>query len=650
MTSSKKKRGKQRKAAKLAAANHDGDATPSRCNNTNFVDCVRKGDGDITRILSDRKLHDKNKKSIIVLSKNVRSGKVLLDLSDVMNHVLPVVLVLLQRCEDEKFDEVMAHVSKDCDVGGDLDTPSTWIKILLTAISRDPSCHLQVVQNIGPLVRCMCGDTKRVFFKSNKHWKEAILSFVELIDVMIMGRNESGSGTESIVDTLLQNEGLLRTIVQWEFWEEEYRPDITKELNEEDCTNIVNWGREITNQLVEGATDTSTQKDKIRLEIIVTTPIVCKDYDPSCMVSYIAGLIRHLKDDKCRADNNLYELFSSIDCVDKGVITEIIEFGINCANNYEMSSYAASLLRVTVVKETIIQKEYQPNDTRLAFAIRAGLIEMCLDFVERFLEENISQQLHKNLDFILGTVLSVSLHKKSAKAIRSKRSTIEDRLVRLEQKSNIANNTKCRELLDMVRSVLYLNGAYCCRCNKSLGRKEIKRCNGCNLMTYCSKACQKKDWLNGHNLTCCNKHYTVEQAGVFQGRCCPIIEPENERAAAKLEALEVNMTMIQLKLFLDNAETIRDQASYLNISLRDCVVIFDLRNWPFGIKTKRYTEEFFNLKERKAFEDSRSKENIICIYISDFFNGELDEDGYIPFLEMQRFFPHEWLLKRERKS
>ena len=79
---------------------------------------------------------------------------------------------------------------------------------------------------------------------------------------------------------------------------------------------------------------------------------------------------------------------------------------------------------------------------------------------------------------------------------------------------------KCMELLDMVRSVLDLNGLYCCRCNKSLGKKDMKRCNGCNCMTYCSKACQKEDWLNGHNITC-NKPYIDEQSGQFQGRMWP---------------------------------------------------------------------------------------------------------------------------------
>ena len=333
------------------------------------------------------------------------------------------------------------------------------------------------------------------------------------------------------------------------------------------------------------------------------------------------------------------------DCIDKEVITEILDFGINFTNDYESSSFAVSLLGFIVIKETNIQKEYQPNDSRVAFAIRAGLIEMCLSFIERFLVEDISQQLDKYLSAILGCVHDISLHQKSAKAIRSKRSTIEEKLVRLEQQPSITNNVKCKELIDMVRSILNLNGAYCCRCNKTLGRKDIKRCNGCNRMTYCSKACQREDWLNGHNLTCCNKHYTDEQAGVFQGRHWPLREPESERAAAKLEALEQNVSMVQLKLFLANAGIILNQASHLGIPLYDCIVQFDLNYCPPTVVTMNYTEYFVSSKSVKSFEESRSKENITCVYISNIYNGELDGLESIPKLSMQKLFPCEYLLK-----
>lgn len=148
---------------------------------------------------------------------------------------------------------------------------------------------------------------------------------------------------------------------------------------------------------------------------------------------------------------------------------------------------------------------------------------------------------------LLKGIHSISLHQKTSKAIRSKSGGIKEDLVRLQQNTRLASNPECNELLGIVVSILYLNGRLCCRCNKSLSKTEVKQCNGCHGMAYCSRACQKEDWLNGgHKLACC-KSFTYELAGQFQGRCVPLTEPENERAATKMKELETNLNMIQLE-------------------------------------------------------------------------------------------------------
>ena len=85
--------------------------------------------------------------------------------------VLPSIFGFLKRCE-ESFAVVIGSVR------GDLNTPVYWIKLLSNAIEHEPSCRLTVAQNIGPLVKCMCEDSTRLFFKSNKHWKDSIVDFV----------------------------------------------------------------------------------------------------------------------------------------------------------------------------------------------------------------------------------------------------------------------------------------------------------------------------------------------------------------------------------------------------------------------------------------------------------------------------------------
>ena len=271
---------------------------------------------------------------------------------------------------------------------------------------------------------------------------------------------------------------------------------------------------------------------------------------------------------------------------------------------------------------------------------------MCLIFIERYGAHKSFGDETSLFQCIGGTlegVYKISLHQKTAKAIGHKKKNIEKELACLEKNAGISNNTKCRELLDMVRSILNLNGAYCCRCNKPLGRRDVKQCNGCGRMTYCSRACQKEDWLNGHNVTC-NKQFAVESAGQFQGRFWPKTMPESERDAAKMEALEANITMIQLKLFLDNAETILKQARDLGIPLWDCFVHFDLRGCPPIVKTVSYAEIYSTPGAKRAFEGSRSKENITCMYNSNFYNREVGEHGNNPYLKMLKFFPLEWLF------
>ena len=103
------------------------------------------------------------------------------------------------------------------------------------------------------------------------------------------------------------------------------------------------------------------------------------------------------------------------------------------------------------------------------------------------------------------------------------------------------------------------------------------------------------------------------------------------------------MNMIQLKLFLDNSETILTKVKALGI------VSFDLQKCPPAIEVDSYTTFIVFLEEKKLFEKSRSKENITCVYNSSIYHGELDDKEQVPRLVIQRLFPHEW-LKKQRQS
>ena len=644
MTSSKKKRGKQRKAAKnregdniIYSHNASGDLIPVEINfvpvpgrdNTLAVRTedqaryvplfVKNGHGPIAEVLST---HD------------------VTNVSFESSGIISFVLDFLKRCEDETFDKVMAEV------GGDMVSPAAWIYILSKAALREESCRLQIIQNIGPLVRCMCADTKRLFYQSNKHWRESIVPFANLIGTF--GKINDAK----LLEALLRHGGLLASIVQWRFWEE-HRPDIVNELNATSCANIGVLGSQMTQLLVATAYkrkhegDVLTEGGKQTLQTIGSTSTVSKDYDPNSLVSYTAGAIQLAK---INGDNHFRGLVQIIieeaDCVDKGVITEMIDLGINYSTKVSQVEYVTYLLFI-MLGGADVKGKHLASDTRIGCAIRAGLIEMCLNLIERFLGKSDDGKIFKRIRFILSSVHLVSFHEKCAKAIRYKRIEVEEKLSQLQQNTNIATNANCRKLLGMVSIILDLNGAHCCRCNKPLDRKDVKRCNGCNRVTYCSKACQREDWINGGHILSCNKSCTE---GQFQGRVWMTAKVQSERDAVKLEAIEQNVSMIQLKLFLDSSQTILTQASALGLPLNECVVSFNLRVCPPVVEVKRFTEVHLGIKEKKLYHFNKDQSNFVtCVYCSNIFQGELDEDGKIPLHFMQKLFPCEWLSQNEVK-
>ena len=635
VASSKKKRGKQRKANRIDITyDSEGNKFIDKSQQDKCTKLVQKGNNEATFALT----------TLSSAADNIS-----------IRGMIPSILDFLKRCEDETFDQVLASVR------GDLNSPSTWIGALYWAIKLEPSCRLQIAENIGPLVSSMCNDTDQVFFKSNKHWKEGIMAFVRLIYMMFYPGKKKGA-VNHVIEALLQYDGLLTSIVQWAYWDVEHRPDIANELVNVRgyCELIVEVGRDIPLKLVGDAIQweenltISTMEGRNRVQAIGSTPIISKSYNPNCMVSYTAGLIRQLKTGDFSSNFSIRVVLTMIrvlvkdaDCVDKGVISEVIDLGLNyVAIDYDKAYFVASLSLPMILENSVIENGY-PNDTRAAFAVRSGLIDMSLSFIERFAEHASFSVGHASMLCTIAKILvavhSLSLHQKTAKAIRSKKAAIEERLIGSEQ--NISNNAKCKKLLGMVRSILNNSGFYCCRCNKSLSRTEVKQCDDCGCMTYCSRACQKKDWLNGHNVTC-NKPPTSENLGLFQGRAWLETIPKSPRIVAKLEEFETNLTMIQLKLFLANSEAIMNQASSLNLPFCDCVVVFDLRVCPSTITIKKYTEYYSNSVELNGFECSRSKENISCVYRSCFYNGDL---GRVR-LATRRLFPHAWLLNKVQQD
>jgi len=485
---SKRERAKQRKAAKNSTNNNDNTVVAgsgvrftsrqfikalNRMPTTKIVGLVKQGDVLTTSAISESKIKISYQKS----------------------GVLSAVLGFLQRCEHETLDEVIDDSLGQEGELAQLETPVPWIAILDRAADlEEPSCSLKIAESIGPLVECMCDDMTRLFFKSNKHWNESIFPFARLINNLFgtsISQYANGSETENnmkVIDALLKHDCLIRCFIQWGFWDSSNRPDIANELNAKVCESIVEIGVMSARLLVAVAArenDTSVgmrpEDGKKLLFKVGTTPIVNKEYNPACLVSYAAGVARQMKEQGKKFGDFQLPLFQSLvmgaDCVDKGVINEMIRYGTNVISDLVSAARLTSLSYLMILHKT--DTENLPCDTRTAAAIRAGLIEMCLNFVGRFggyESSPLSISLFDNVKNAFKMIYCISLHQKTAKAIRSKKKDIEKKLVSLEEDERISSNQACKELLDMIRSLLNLSGSYCCRCNKQLSRTEVMEC------------------------------------------------------------------------------------------------------------------------------------------------------------------------------
>ena len=157
------------------------------------------GNESITQIVAKVSKGDNNTTMYIGSGNRTLSLEESNGISYEQSGILSKVLKFLKRCEDDTFVKVML------DIGGDLKMPRSWVYILIKAEVQEESCRLQIAQSIGPLVRCMCNDTKRQFFRSNKHWVDTMQAFAALINNMILHlvNSDETEGTE-IIDTLLQ--------------------------------------------------------------------------------------------------------------------------------------------------------------------------------------------------------------------------------------------------------------------------------------------------------------------------------------------------------------------------------------------------------------------------------------------------------------
>ena len=176
MPSTKKKRGKERRAAtRLASINADIATADA------LMEGIQLGDDAITHSAVSKIVQRKNP----VLA-GILVGKGLLD----------VLLGFLRQCENVEFCDVQTGIDgkKIKDSANNLlgAKPLWWMALtagttidgFLLSEQNTKMCRIKIAKAIGPIVCCICGSSE-LFFKSKEHWSLSFCSFLSLINVIV---------------------------------------------------------------------------------------------------------------------------------------------------------------------------------------------------------------------------------------------------------------------------------------------------------------------------------------------------------------------------------------------------------------------------------------------------------------------------------
>jgi hypothetical protein len=546
-------------------------------------------------------------------------------------------------------------------VKGNLRTPADWIEILV-CFGENDQCRLEIANGIQAVIRCLTDDTKRLFFKSNKHWHEAMPYFLHLVSNLVSNLYDEDESPATVCNILLQNEGFLESIVQTAFWTS-YRPDLVEEYESHSFFRIqtcefnahlairrliyVGLEEYLNDPDEEGnllrATESFSQDGLDLIKTIAKIPVVSRVYDPECNVNYVVGLIRLLKNVKSNVGDrwshfDILSLFTNnAHHVDNGIIAEVIELGSKFIANIDEASDILRISYSVLVRGA--QRYVFPIDKRIAYAIKSGLLEMCFEFITRF-ECDTSVQLIPHgrsrdemmdgLVCIADIIQAVAFHQNTSKAIRDRRSQIMEALNSLLTKVQSKQSIK---FVDILSSVMELNEGSCSHCNKTIEWRTALFCEGCRRVAYCGVKCQKEDWRYGSHSSDCS--LLARSADVI---LLTNIDVKSSRNILELTGLRNNIVTSQKQLFLRHKVSISSQL-LTSPDQSDYIAVFNLSNEQEPIIVHHYHDEFTCSKQRAWFEQLRSPGKVICMYTSQVLNGELDEEGNANKITLFASFP-----------
>lgn len=217
------------------------------------------------------------------------------------------------------------------------------------------------------------------------------------------------------------------------------------------------------------------------------------------------------------------------------------------ASNSVVSFEDAMLITMTIF--SILQPQTgafsKVSDSRIAAAISSGLLELCLDFCSRYGEHtdphpDTEDHMITYLWHLASSAHVSALHRRSFKAINRRLGPIQKALSDLgvtekklylpaadqTDKSSVpstaentffigwenkypGNTKRCKEVIQSVKSALYLSTTCCCQCLKTIKASVVKRCSNCQRTVYVSARCMFFELLfeschdlKSHSLAC----------------------------------------------------------------------------------------------------------------------------------------------------
>jgi len=478
--------------------------------------------------------------------------------------------------------------------------PGATMNFLANVMQDDANpFRLQVASSIGPLISCMVNVVDREYFKSSNHWHMTLKGFIYLIGNLLF----SEVVHEETMQVLLEHQGLFDFLVQSMFFGA-YRPDIVDESKQfiSDAPREVFTSGDSFFDISVGAAravdrvleqyNEQTDEGKNELYKIATMPVVSKACDPDCKTLVIFGLIdlikRYTNLSSVEEKKKWYYILLRLtmgDCVDKEVITSIIDLGFNYTNQYEAAAGVCAVLSGILIPRDGSLNIHgdpdvllsQPNDKRYAIAIDAGLFEMCLGLVVKYggQNDNGDGPFNAHIGYftasirnILDAANHVSFREKSSKSITNRQQKLMDALDL--HKDRIPQNDICTEIFVRLQSIVDIKHgqsvvalkAVCIGCSKALEAKDIKRCSNCN-SPYCSRECQVDDWRNGGHKQQCKL------------LCCKEQTAQLSKAQKKELALHKNVNKAGMDLFHKNTLRFLMMASLMGCDITDCVCVIN---------------------------------------------------------------------------